>query len=170
MPKDFIAQKLFFSPATVSKNATSVLLDGRQQEEKVNLYWYSTEARQLFCPNLSEDENLFVHLQKRIEVLNEALRVEKTFDGLLDGTLTTEDLSKWEYKKITAKIRCLRKATELALQSMGVVEGANWNLCCSKTVAWSNEIGGSENPKVCDHFNKQQFFLSESRTHSLHVP
>ena len=67
-------------------------------------------------------------------------------------------------------MRCLRKATELALQSMGVVEGANWNLCCSKTVAWANGIGGSEYPKVCDNFNKQQFFLSESQTHSLHVP
>ena len=170
MPREFIPQKLFSSPAIVRKKATAVLLDGRQQEDNVNLYWYSTEARQLFCPNLPEEDNLFVHLQKRIELLNEALRVEKTFDSLLDGTLTTEDLSKWEYKKISAKMRCLRKATELALQSMGVVEGANWNLCCSKTVAWANGIGGSEYPKVCDNFNKQQFFLSESQTHSLHVP
>ena len=97
---------------------------------------------------------------KKIEVLNDALQVEKTFDSLLDGTLIPEDLSKCEYKKITAKIRCLRKTTELALQSMGVVEGVNWNLSCSKTVAWSNEIGGSENPKVCAHFNKQQFSIS----------
>ena len=69
-------------------------MGGRQQEEKVNQYWYSTEARQLFCPNLPEEENLLVHLQKRIEVFNEALRAEKTFDSLLDGALTSEDLSK----------------------------------------------------------------------------
>jgi hypothetical protein len=45
MTKDFIPQKLSFDSATVIKKPSSVLLDGRQQEEKVNLYWYSTEAR-----------------------------------------------------------------------------------------------------------------------------
>jgi hypothetical protein len=153
MPKDFIPQKLSFGSAIVSEKASSVLLDGRQQEEKVNLYWYSTEARQLFSPNLPEEENLFVHLQKRIADLNEALRVEESFDGLFNGTLTNEDLSKWEYKKISAKIRCLRKATELALHSMGGVEGENWTGCCMKTVAWANDFGGLEYPKDCHRFN-----------------
>jgi hypothetical protein len=96
---------------------------------------------------------LFVHPQKRIADLNEALRVEKSFDELLDGNLTTEDLSHWEYKKISAKIRCLRKATELALRSMGGAEDKNWTGCCLKTVAWANDFGGSEYPKVCHRFN-----------------
>ena len=182
MTDDFIPQKLLFDSTIVSEKARSVLLYRRPQQDKVNLYWYSTEARQLFSPNLPEEENLFVHLQKRIADLNGALRVEKSFDELLDGNLTSEDLSHWEYKKISAKIRCLRKATELALQSMGCVEYDNWKGCCLKTVVWANDFGDRsiqrfiiastqknilrpKNPRTNKHNSHANTYCKVSRNH-----
>ena len=152
---DLIPQKLSFSSEAdnPTHHATSVLLNDKQMDEGSSLYWYSTSARLLFCPTLPEDENVFQYLQKRIQVFDNALRSEKKFNNLLEASLSGEDLSNWEYRQVIAKIRCLRKATKLAIDNMGSITGRNWKWCCSETVAWTYVIGGAEYPTVSEHFN-----------------
>jgi hypothetical protein len=79
----------------------------------------------------------------------------------LEASLSGDDLSNWEYRQVLAKIRSLRKATQLALENMGSVRGRNWKWCCNETVAWTNVIGGAEYPTVRGHFNIKNIILDK---------
>jgi hypothetical protein len=55
------------------------------------LYWYSTEARKLFAPNLSEEVSLFEHLKERILKFDAALNSGNQFNDILEPDLQRGD-------------------------------------------------------------------------------
>ena len=125
------------------------------------LYWYSTEARKLFAPNLSEEYSLFEHLNERVLKFDAALKSGNEFNNLLEPDLRRENLTSFETINIFVKVRCLKKATSLALELLGRHEfRKTWRDCCEMTCAWADSIGGPNIPKFSRKF-RSGIFLSD---------
>jgi hypothetical protein len=126
-----------------------------KQKDQPPLYWYSTGARKLFAPNLSEEVSLFQHLKERILKFDAALKLGNLFNELLEPDLKRGDLTTFETINIFVKIRCLKKATSLALELLGRHDDRKtWRDCCELTCAWADGIGGSEYPKNFETIQK----------------
>jgi len=129
----------------------------------VSIYWYSTDAIHLFCPNKPPDTSVIDIINDTIDVLDNGL---KTHDGclnLVEKGLTREDVSPYEVMWFIAKIRMVKKALENALKTMGSgKKGDNWEKCCRGAVKFGKVIGGSEYPT---YYKQVAIWHAEFRTH-----
>jgi len=136
-------------------------------DSSVSIYWYSADACNLFHPDKEEHVSVHTCLVQRIETLKQAINVSGGYSKVIEGGLTNEDISTYDIDKFKAKIRCLRKAYEFAIERMGSgVAGCTWVDCCTSAASSGQELGGTEYPKdECTirrwniEFRTHKFFL-----------
>ena len=132
-------------------------------DSRNSIYWYSDEAKNLFKPDVDPDTNMLQVLKDRVELFHSALHSNEKMRNLVEGNPTDEDLSSTSVRIISAKVRCIKKVTEFAIDIMGSGKiGNDFQLCCENVITWANTIGGSEYPTNSQTVRR---WHAEYRTH-----
>ena len=133
-------------------------------DSRNSIYWYSDVAINLFKPDVDPDTNMLEVLKDRVELFHNALHSYEKMRNLVEGNPADEDLSSASVRIISAKIRCIKKVTEFAMDILGSgITGNDFQLCCEKVITWANNtIGGSEYPTNSETVRR---WHAEYRTH-----
>ena len=115
----------------------------------VSIYWYSSEARNLFKPDTPSRTCIIDVLYDRIELFHQALKNELIWRQLIEGSLIAYDLSSFEHKKMDVKIRCVKMVTDEAIEIMGTGKvGHNFQMwCCQNVCTWASLLEGGNWPR-----------------------
>ena len=106
------------------------------------IYWYSSDAINLFSPTSDHDTNIYIVLVERVALLGAAIQSSETagsgeaFFQLIEGN--PKDLSEFSLSKLSklkAKFVCVKLVTMEAMAIMGSGEnGQNFEKCCRNVV------------------------------------
>ncbi|GFH47858.1 hypothetical protein CTEN210_04334 [Chaetoceros tenuissimus] len=139
--------------------------NGKYKAGGPSIYWYSTEAKNLFCPDADPDDSIYDLLKQRLEMFRNRHDFGNSWSALVEGKPDPKDLSHFSFERLNVKMACIEKVTELALENLGKGEkGQNFEYCCAEVVKWCSKFG---NPRYPTNAEVVRRWHAEFRTHGV---
>ena len=113
-------------------------------------YWYSQVACMLFHPNQNNNVYQSVRhcLEHRIQKITFSLTSYGAWTSCFEDGNAENDLTNFEKSRLEAKIRCLKKAYEFAIDNMGKANSWKWERCANEASSFfCEQFGGWQYPK-----------------------
>ena len=132
-----------------AKQAARNSVSSNARNSEMRIYWFSSEAINLFKPDADADTNICEILKERVEKIDTALKDSSEFCRLIEGNPASKDeIRPNKLKSLIAKLECIRLVTMEAIDRMGSGKAEDTFMrCCEEVVKYVSRFSSDAYPK-----------------------